>query len=452
MRVLLTNNTLDGRASSDFYLYDVAVELLKRGHQPIAFSTVLGPVADQLREATIPVVDDLAQLATPPDVIHGHHHFETLIAALTFPGVPALNFCHGWMSWEEQPLIFPSVRRYVAVDDICRDRLQLEHGIPPERVRVLLNFVNTKRFRPRSPLPAVPRRALAFGNLFSNSGAVEVLRAACEEVGMELDVAGLQSGNSLEKPEVGLGGYDLVFAKGRAALEAMAVGAAVVVCGPRGVGPMVTPAEWNVLRRLNFDIRALRFPLDLESVRTQISRYDPRSAAAVSVLVRNEASLNSAVDQLIQLYEEVVHEKALTGFDSAFNGKAAARHLRLHASVIKERAALVVSAQEELRQAECAMERANRHAEQVEDELGIARAQVVEERERAVVFELELARYGMHYEHCLTELNQIRNSLTWRIARRVLQNPVFRLFTPLFTRIGRTLPPPRRSTLAMRRW
>ena len=452
MRVLLTNNTLDTRAGSELYIYDVAVELLNRGHQPIAFSTVLGPVAERLREATVPVVDDLALLASPPDVIHGHHHFETLLAALTFPGVPTLNFCHGWIAWEEQPLIFPSVRRYVAVDDVCRDRLQLEHGIGPERISVLLNFVDTKRFRPRSPLPAAPRRALAFGNLFTNDGPAEILRTACEEEGIELDVAGLHSGRSLEKPEIELGRYDLVFAKGRAALEAMAVGAAVILCGPRGLGPAVTTEEWDRLRRQNFGLRALTLPIVTENVRTQIRRYDPRAAAAVSVRVRSEASLSGAVDELLRLYEDAIRDNATVGFNPALDGKAAAQHLRLHAPAIKGRAAQVAIAQDQLLQAECALDRANQHVEQVEDELEVARARLLEERERAVGFELELARFGMHYENSLTELNQIRNSATWRIARGVLQSPIFRFLNPLFARLGGTLPPPRRSTLAVRRW
>jgi hypothetical protein len=55
MRVLFTNNTLAGRMGTELYVRDVAVALLKRGHQPIAYSTILGDVADELRAAGIPV-------------------------------------------------------------------------------------------------------------------------------------------------------------------------------------------------------------------------------------------------------------------------------------------------------------------------------------------------------------------------------------------------------------
>ena len=141
MRVLLTNNTLKHLGGSELYVCEVAGELLKRGHQPVAFSTVLGAAADRLREATVPVVDDLSCLGAPPDIVHGQGHLETLLAVLSFPDVPAINFCHGWGPWEEEPLLFPRVMRYLAVDETCRDRMEMEHGIPSHRIQTLLNFV-----------------------------------------------------------------------------------------------------------------------------------------------------------------------------------------------------------------------------------------------------------------------------------------------------------------------
>src|SRR5262245_6058374 len=150
--VLLTNNTLAHHAGSETYLRDVALALLRRGHRPVAFSVLHGAVAEELRRATVPVVDDLTRLGQRPDVIHGHHHLETLIAALTFPDVPIVHFCHGWIPWEEKPLRHPSIRRYVAVDEVCAGRLIHEEGISADAVETLLNFVDLARFRPRDPL------------------------------------------------------------------------------------------------------------------------------------------------------------------------------------------------------------------------------------------------------------------------------------------------------------
>jgi len=76
MRILITNNTLSNRAGTELYVRDLAVALLKRGHQPIAYSTRLGSVAEELRRATVPVINDLDSLSAAPDLIHGQHHLE----------------------------------------------------------------------------------------------------------------------------------------------------------------------------------------------------------------------------------------------------------------------------------------------------------------------------------------------------------------------------------------
>ena len=100
-RVLITNNTLDACHGTELYVLDLARALLRRGHLPLTYSTRLGTVADLLRRATVPVVDDLDRLAHPPDIIHGHHHLDTMTALCHFPGVPAVYVCHGWLPWQE---------------------------------------------------------------------------------------------------------------------------------------------------------------------------------------------------------------------------------------------------------------------------------------------------------------------------------------------------------------
>jgi hypothetical protein len=307
-RVLITNNTLAGRAGTELYVRDVAAELLARGHQVVAYSSVLGEVADEIRAATVSVVDRLDPVSIPPDVIHGHHHLETMTALLHYPEVPAVFFCHGWLPVEEMPPKFPRILRYVAVDRTCRDRLIDENGIAPERVRLLLNFVDLKRFKPRGPLPEKPARALVLSNQATESGNLPAIRGACARFGISPDAAGHAVGNPTACPEKLLRGYDLVFAKGRAALEALAVGAAVIVCDAVGAGPMVTPRNVEALRQLNFGIRALRNRIDVETISAEIARYNASEAEEVTRWVRSNARMDDAVDQLVALYEEVIEE------------------------------------------------------------------------------------------------------------------------------------------------
>ena len=81
MRVLLTNNTLAWRGGTELYLLDVARELKRLGHEPVAYSPHLKDVAEHFRAAGIPVVANLAVLPFRPDVIHGQHHVETMTIA-----------------------------------------------------------------------------------------------------------------------------------------------------------------------------------------------------------------------------------------------------------------------------------------------------------------------------------------------------------------------------------
>ena len=308
LRVLITNHTLGNRAGSELYVRDLATALLERGHHPIAYTTIPGEVAEELRRATIPVIDDLRILTTPPDIIHGHHHLETLTAVLHFPNTPAISYCHGWLPWEETPPRSPRIYRYVAVDHTCYDRLAFEHGIPEEKIRVLLNFVDLQKFQPRGPLPPLPRKALVFSNQADENTHLPAVREACAQAGIELDVIGLNSGRVSRHPEQDLVKYDLVFAIARAALEALAVGTAVILCDATGAGPMVTTRDIELLRPLNFGIRTLQQPLKAESLLREIGRYDPADAAEVSRWIRATAGREAVVDQIVSLYHEVIAE------------------------------------------------------------------------------------------------------------------------------------------------
>jgi hypothetical protein len=310
LRILITNNTLHRRMGSELFARDLALGLLRRGHHPIACSTVLGDVADELRRATVPVVDDLAKVGDPPDVIHGQHHVDAMAAVLRFPQVPALFMCHGWSPWEEEPPRFPSIVRYVAVDDACRDRVVETSGVPAARVHTIYNAVDLRRFAPRPPLPSRPRTALVLSNAATESGFVAPIRAACAARGFErVDVAGHASGHPSAAPETLLARYDVVFAKARAALEAMATGCAVIVTDAAGFGGLVTPDSVERMRCLNFGIRTMQGTAVTEAaVGAALDAYDPDASLLVSRWIREHADLETALDRIVGLYGELVEE------------------------------------------------------------------------------------------------------------------------------------------------
>lgn len=307
---------------------DLALGLLERGHQPVGYSTRLGDVARELSAAGVTVTDDLDTLTARPDIIHGHHHLETMTALLHFPHTPAIYICHGSTPWEEAAPRFPRILRYVAVDHACLDRLMLEDGIAEDRIRVLLNFVDLQRFKERPQLPKRPQRALIFSNNANQYTHTEAVRCACDRANIRVDVVGKSVGNVSREPEAMLGNYDLVFAKGRAALEALAVGTAVILCDAAGAGPMVTSENFQQLRPLNFGLRALREPLSSDVISREIARYDAADARHVSQFIRANAGREAVLDELMSLYQDVVQEYRVSPHDSIAEQQAASKYLR----------------------------------------------------------------------------------------------------------------------------
>src|ERR1043166_8301305 len=328
MRILITNNALEYRAGTELYVRELAHALTKRGHTAIVYSERLGEIAGELRAGGATVVDDLGDLDQPPDIIHGHHHLPTMIALLRFPCVPAVFVCHGAQVWQEEPPLFPRILRYVAIDHACKERI-LKKGIAANRVRLILNFVDLDRFKQRSPLPSTPRRALIFSNQAHERTQIPAIRSACRKSHIRVEVAGAAAGRVSSTPETMLGTYDIVFAKAKAALEAMAVGNAVILCDAAGVGDMVSTRNLEALRLLNFGARCLSQPLDASVIAQQLVGYDAKDAREVCMRIRSPGGVDAAIDDLIDLYEEVIDEnKSLARVNLAAEQIAVVQSLR----------------------------------------------------------------------------------------------------------------------------
>ena len=154
---------------------------------------------------------------------------------------------------------------------------------------------------------------------------------------MSVDVAGYRAGTVLDRPQDVLGQYDVVFAKGKAALEAAAVGAAVVVADLGGIGGMVTTANVGTLRPLNFGLRTLRRQPTVDVIAGELARYDAADAAAVSRLVRETAGHETLVDELLDVYATVLAEREGAADDPGAELRAASRYVAGLAEPLRQR-------------------------------------------------------------------------------------------------------------------
>jgi hypothetical protein len=324
VKVLITNIVLSGRTGTEIVTRDLALGLQRAGAEPSVYSPVLGPLADVLREAGIPVMSDIGEVDAPPDIIHGHHSPTTAAAVARFPGTPALFLCHDLEAWHDIPPLLPSIRRYVAISEGFRRRLTAE-GVAEAQTRVILNGVDTGRFEPGPPPPARPARALAFAK---NEGHLAAIRSACERLAIGLDVIGAAVGRIEAAPERLIAGYDLVFTSALSAIEAMACGRPVVVCDGRGLAGFVDEQRYEAWRPENFGKPVLTQPLTADTVAAEILRYDANAALAVCLRLRRDASLEAWTGRWLELYGEVIEEAAAHPAPPDFQARALARHLQ----------------------------------------------------------------------------------------------------------------------------
>ncbi len=244
MRVLTTNSSLRGRSGTEIVTIDLALGLRRRGHEVAVFAPLLGRSAEILRDQGIIIADRPEDLPWKPDVVHGHHNHVLAAALAYFPDVPALFVCHSSIYWFDGPLLLPRVRRFCSVDEACRDRLIAEVGCEKEAIELLPNAVDLN--------------------------------------------------------------YDVVFATARMALEALAVGCAVVVVDGRGLAGLATSSLVDEWRRNNFGLRLLTREPTKEAIVTEIGRYDTHDAALVSGRIREFASLSTYLDRVEAIYRDVV--------------------------------------------------------------------------------------------------------------------------------------------------
>jgi hypothetical protein len=196
--------------------------------------------------------------------------------------------------------------KYLASDHNTLDRLLIDEGIPASLTAVQFNWADTKKFRMRERWNEKPERALLFSNYATEQNYFTEVKAACRKAGLSFDCVGMGVGRVVREPEKILGNYDIVFGKAKAAMEAMATGAAVIACDFRGLGGMVTKENFRKYRDYNFGMRILSRPVTREALIEEIASYDPSKAKEVALMLRAEAGLDKYIDGLLNHYHEVL--------------------------------------------------------------------------------------------------------------------------------------------------
>ncbi len=315
MRVLITNVEMEGYSGTTLYVKELAIGFKERGVDVEVFTFRIGPIGEELSSRGVKISTSLRDLKVP-DIVHAHNNITVWPILRHFRNVPVVFWLHSRLSPLDIPPKHRNIVQYMAVDYNCHERYVEEHQFSSNDIKVIYNWVNLTRFSLKKSINGPIKKALVFSNYAGKSGFYPVLKEACESLGIELDVMGKGMGTEQKNPENYLREYDIVFAKAKAAMEAMACGCAVIVCDFTGLAGFVKTNNFEQFRKLNFGMKLMDRPVTVKNIVDELKQYQSADAKLVGDRLRKEADMELIVDDISNLYHDVI-----TKFKSGQNGE-----------------------------------------------------------------------------------------------------------------------------------
>ena len=321
-RILLANHSLSLAAGTEHWVRDIASFLHRRGVPILVYSNRLGTVADQIATSGVRVtssIEEVRQFA--PQIVHLHHarQMRPLVESLQGGDQKIINMLHGVLPRLEVPQL-SGVDQYLSVSIATKAHVCLLSGRSWEGVGIIPNFFDERRFV-ADGTTSKHKRALLFARI-AERNQVSELQRLLHELGYELDWRGSQDGTTFREPEEELKRYDLVFASGRSAIEALACRGRVIVWQDGMIGPAVTPANlWSCVLG-NFALFSSLVPSQSEDdhaaaewLSQQLSLLGDEQAAAITHEVRTHLSLTNIGNLLLAVYDETLRHPPAEGAD-----------------------------------------------------------------------------------------------------------------------------------------
>ena len=298
MRVVIGVLALAYPGGTETYCLTVARALERLGHEVTLFADELGPLAERAVDGGFDVARELTELPAQCEAVLANDAITAGLLAGRYPDT-RLVYCVHSSLFEVQtpPLDSGIVDAIVAPSDrLAAHAHALALDVPVVR---LAQPIDTERFLPSEAPRLPPRRALLLSSYLEDrrrEALVETWTAAgieCVQVGaadrVVFDV----------RPEIAQA--DIVVAKARAALEAMACGKAVYVFDGFGGDGWVTADSYPALEADNFAGQATDRPVDRHRLAADLDRYDPDMGWINREIVIRNHSARSHAHQLVEL-------------------------------------------------------------------------------------------------------------------------------------------------------
>ncbi len=296
VRFILANNGLGGAGGTETHLLTVGDQLLRLGHEVVVHANELGPFADFVRSRGIEVTHRPSELPDDCDVVFAQDAILALELAERQPrALMVFRVCSDVYDFELPPQVDGVVDLVVVLSDrYARLARACAISAPLLRLRVP---IDVDRLVPLGAIRTRPRRAVILGNY---ADRVRVVREACERRGIEVDAVG--GAHQRYDVAAALASADIVVAKSRAALDAMACGRAVYVYDTFGGDGWVTPESYPALEADNFAGQASDRVIGVDELERDLADYHPGMGTANRDLVLQH---HNARDHVIELLAAV---------------------------------------------------------------------------------------------------------------------------------------------------
>ena len=301
MHVVLATDALAAVGGSETYLYTVAGNLVRLGHQVTVHALRQGLMSDQFRELGVDVVfedglpGELRRRARP-----GRR--DGLLPRGALAGPTQVFVCHSALFDAQLPPMVPVPGSVVVtLSDRNGDRIRAMPG-EYEIVR-LRQPIDSVRLAPRGAPAARPRTALLLGNYLAGD-ALSTIVDAWSSAKVEV----VQVGN-LTQPTLdvaaAIADADIVVGKGRAVLDAMSCGRPAFLYDAFGSDGWVTAATYDALEADAFagqsDPRVMG-PCDL---RAALDAYDPAMAHVNRELILKHHQDRKHAEALVGIFQRL---------------------------------------------------------------------------------------------------------------------------------------------------
>jgi hypothetical protein len=292
MRLVLANRHLIAAGGTEVHVVTVGEHLQRLGHEVVLYAPELGPFADHARRRGLEVSDTLRDIGHC-DVVFAQDAIVVYELAERYPSaLTVFRVCGDVFDFQLPPQLDGVVDLVVALSDRY-ERLAASCATKAPLLRLRMP-IDVDRLVPLGALGERPRRAVLLGNYMERKALVGEVWG-----GLGLEVT--QVGGDTQSYDVAaaLADADIVVAKGRAALDAMACGRAVYVFDAFGGDGWVTPESYPALEADNFAGQATARVIDAASLAADLDGYRPQMGTVNRDLVLQHHSTRDHVVALL---------------------------------------------------------------------------------------------------------------------------------------------------------